>query len=93
MYVRTQQKQILLSSSASNGALSPNVYYRKDSDPPQSIVLENSSCNVKPGELIGVIGHMGSGKSTFVSAIAGEEHRGDRTACPVPSRPVPRSED
>ena len=65
-----------LSSSANNGTLSPpNVYYRQDSDPPQSIVLENSSCNVRSGELIGVIGHMGSGKSTFVSAIAGEEHR------------------
>ena len=64
-----------VSSSANNGALSPNVYYRQDSEPPQSIVLENSSCNVRPGELIGVIGHMGSGKSTFVSAIAGEEHR------------------
>ena len=53
----------------------PGVYYNGDCLPPQSIVLENVSCSVRPGELVGVIGHMGSGKSTFVSAIAGEEHR------------------
>ena len=41
----------------------------------QKICLENVSFTVAPGELVGVIGHMGSGKSTLVSAIAGEEHK------------------
>ncbi len=41
----------------------------------QKACLENVSFTVCPGELLGVIGHMGSGKSTLVSAIAGEEHR------------------
>ena len=63
-------------NSANNGTTtSPNAYYHQNGAQPQSVVLENSSCNVRPGELIGVIGHMGSGKSTFVSAIAGEEHK------------------
>ena len=68
--------EALQSRSANNGTLPPpSVYYNGDCLPPQSVVLENVSCTVRPGELVGVIGHMGSGKSTLVSAIAGEEHR------------------
>ena len=40
---------------------------------PQAPCLENLDCSIKKGELIGVIGHMGSGKSTFIEAIAGEQ--------------------
>lgn len=37
-----------------------------------SFCLENVSCAINIGELVGVIGPMGSGKSTFIEAIAGE---------------------
>ncbi len=37
----------------------------------QQLCLENISLEVERGELIGVIGHMGSGKSTLIEAIAG----------------------
>jgi ABC-type polysaccharide/polyol phosphate transport system ATPase subunit len=40
---------------------------------PQSLCLENLDCSIRKGELVGVIGHMGSGKSTFIEAVAGEQ--------------------
>lgn len=41
----------------------------------QSLCLENVNCCVRKGELMGVIGQMGCGKSTFIDAIAGELHK------------------
>ena len=41
----------------------------------QQPCLENLECTVVKGELIGVIGHMGCGKSTLIEAIAGEHHK------------------
>lgn len=49
-------------------------------------VLENISLSLRPGEAVGIVGHNGSGKSTFLSIIAqlvrpdaGEIHEDDRS--------------
>lgn len=45
-----------------------NVYYGYS---PEAGVIKNMSCNIKRGEVYGVIGSNGSGKSTFMSLAAG----------------------
>ncbi|MFQ7101779.1 MAG: ATP-binding cassette domain-containing protein, partial [Anaerovoracaceae bacterium] len=39
--------------------------------PHESVALENVSFNVEDGQLVGVIGHTGSGKSTLVQHLNG----------------------
>jgi len=40
-------------------------------------ILHNISFNVKPGELVAIVGHVGSGKSSVISALLGEMEKTD----------------
>ncbi|CAN7975064.1 unnamed protein product [Ixodes persulcatus] len=45
------------------------------SDDSSGTVLKNVSLNVKPGSLVGVVGFVGSGKSSLLAGILGDMHR------------------
>ena len=51
-----------------------NTYEYSDKPEDTSPCLEKMDCTIIRGELIGVIGSMGSGKSTFIEALAGEQY-------------------
>ncbi|XP_065898603.1 multidrug resistance-associated protein 1-like isoform X2 [Dysidea avara] len=41
-------------------------------DKTESTILENINLNIKPGQLVAVVGHVGAGKSSLISALLGE---------------------
>lgn len=43
-------------------------------DPNSNVNLENISLTVNPGSLVGLVGFVGSGKSSLLSAILGDMH-------------------
>ncbi|CAN7974829.1 unnamed protein product, partial [Ixodes persulcatus] len=49
--------------------------WSKASDDISGTVLKNVSLNVKPGSLVGVVGFVGSGKSSLLAGILGDMHR------------------
>ncbi|KAG0423106.1 hypothetical protein HPB47_001106 [Ixodes persulcatus] len=49
--------------------------WSKASDDSSGTVLKNVSLNVKPGSLVGVVGFVGSGKSSLLAGILGDMHR------------------
>ncbi|KAG1670803.1 Multidrug resistance-associated protein 1 [Nymphon striatum] len=51
-----------------------NGFFSWDSADKNSI-LENINIKVKPGELVAVVGKVGSGKSSLISSLLGEMHR------------------
>ena len=54
-------------SSSSNGKGSSNgKSSRSGIDPSSQLCLRNLNCSIARGELVGVVGNMGSGKSTFL---------------------------
>jgi len=51
------------------------------------ITLQNLSCTIKPGSLVAVVGPVGSGKSSFLSAILGEMESIDGSKIYIPKTP------
>jgi len=56
--------------------------------PPQRVILKNISLSFFPGAKIGVIGLNGSGKSSLLKIMAGEDQNFDGEAIPMPDMRV-----
>lgn len=57
---------------------------KTDEEASNPITLKNISCNINAGELIAVVGKVGSGKSSFLSSILGEMEALDDSKVYIP---------
>jgi len=71
-------KQCLDSTTVEKGIIILKGQFSREVESP-SVCLTDMNVNVKPGELIAVVGKVGSGKSTFFHAILGELFSGENS--------------